>query len=141
MSIAPGLTTDEVLDFVFEYDALPHGTKTAWLKKRSVSRGTLRRWQRAVYDGDISRGLIGRESGTLTTAQERRSMAHRKKDRDKDAEIRELREQVANLEEVNVTLGKALRLLRDNEDQKPLDTPTTQIPESSFFKRTNSSEN
>ena len=141
MSIAPGLTTDEVLDFVFEYDALPHGTKAAWLKNRSVSRGTLRRWQRAVYDGDISRGLIGRESGALTTAPERRSMARRQKERDKDTEIRELREQVANLEEVNVTLGKALRLLRDHEDQKPLDTPTAQIPESSFFKRTNSSGN
>ena len=109
MSITPGLTTDEILDLVFEYDSLPHGTKMAWLKDRSVSRGTFRRWQRAVYDGDISRGLVPRvENGSQTNAQERRSMARRKKERDKDAEIRALREKVANLEEVNTTqIGRA----------------------------------
>lgn len=141
MSIAPGLTTDEILDLVFEYDSLPYGTKMAWLKDKSISRGTFRRWQSAVYDGDISRGLVPRvENGSQTNAQERRSMARRKKERDKDAEIRALREKVANLEEVNTTLGKALRLLRDHEEQKPPETQPTQTPGSSFFKRTDSSE-
>ncbi|MCT1655760.1 hypothetical protein [Brachybacterium muris] len=67
-------------------------------------------------------------------------MARKKKERDKDAEIRALREKVANLEEVNITLGKALRLLRDHEEQKPPETPPAQTPGSSFFKRTDSSE-
>lgn len=67
-------------------------------------------------------------------------MARKKEERDKDAEIRALREKVANLEEVNITLGKALRLLRDHEEQKPPETPPAQTPGSSFFKRTDSPE-
>lgn len=56
MSISPGFTAAEIREFVHEYHGLPWGRKAVWLVERQVSRGVLRRWSDAVYDGNLERG-------------------------------------------------------------------------------------
>lgn len=137
MSIAPGYTNDQIREFVYEYDRQPHGTKATWLAGTEVSRGVLRRWRSAVYDGDIDKGLVPRDSdGVKSSNSQRRAVASRQ-----DAEARriaELEKQVAELkssnsklEATNDALGKAIGLLHDLNAHGPDDNPDQTRPSDS----------
>ncbi|MBX0300204.1 hypothetical protein K2F54_09475, partial [Cryobacterium sp. 1639] len=73
MSITPGFTVVEIREFVREYDGLAYGRKAPWLVERGLSRRRLARWQGAVYEGDLERGLIPREDGRMTIPPGKRS--------------------------------------------------------------------
>ena len=66
MSISPGFTAAEIREFVHEYQRVLHGQKGVGLAEREFSYSTLGRWQSAVFDGDLDRGLIPREGSQMT---------------------------------------------------------------------------
>ena len=71
MSISAGFTTEEIREFVNEYEVQRYGQKGAWLAGRGVSYEQLRRWRAAVFEGDLDRGLIPREGSPVTVSPER----------------------------------------------------------------------
>ncbi|PAY23925.1 hypothetical protein CEY15_05955 [Dietzia natronolimnaea] len=128
MSIAPGYTDEEIRSIVFEYERLRYGTKYAWVEKQAFSMHQLRRWRNAVYDGDLDRGLIPREAGSMTSPNQRRRIA--KNDVQEEADNEQLRARIRELEATNEALGKAIGLLHQLSDQEP-DTDPTSEPKSS----------
>lgn len=129
MSITPGRTTEEIRAFVFEYECLPYGTKTAWLQQQGVTTHVLRRWRDTMFEGDLDKGLIPRD-GVGMSASERRHQAA-KQSAARDAELRRLRDRVAELEATNDALGKAIGLLHAMNEQEPGEPPTISDPPSS----------
>jgi hypothetical protein len=73
MSISPGFTPAEIREFVVEYHLLPHGQKGPWRAAQGVSVRQLRRWEAAVFVGDLDRGLIPREGGAMTVPPAKRT--------------------------------------------------------------------
>ena len=142
MSISAGFTPAEIREFVVEYQLLPYGQKGAWLAARGVSNRQFRRWQATVFDGDLDRGLIPRESvGMTVPPAKRRALAKAdaaQQDRD-EAELAHLRARVRELEATNEALGKAIGLLHDRNAQEPDATPTITDLDDSSPPRTNSS--
>lgn len=137
MSIAPGYTNDQVREFVYEYDRQPYGTTGTWLARTEVSPTVLRRWRSAVYDGDIDKGLVPRNTGGVKSSDpQRRAVASRQ-----EAEARriaELEKQVAELqasnsklEATNDALGKAIGLLHEISVHGPDDDPEQKKPSGS----------
>lgn len=128
MSISPGFTPEEIREFVHDYQTVPYGQKGAWLAKREFGYHTLGRWQSAVFEGDLDRGLIPREGSQMTvppgkrTALEKARAAERTK---QAAEVLQLSARVRELEETNTALGKAIGLLHAMSEEEPADTPTT----------------
>ena len=49
MAVSVGFTVEEIREFVLEYQALPQGSKGAWLSARSVSYWQLRPWRSPAY--------------------------------------------------------------------------------------------
>jgi hypothetical protein len=141
------LTATEIREFVEEYHLLPHGQKRLWLTAQGISYHRLRRWRAAVFDGDLDRGLIPRESGGMTVPPGKRaavSKAHTTER--KDAELARLQARVHELEQsndalgkTNEALGKAIGLLHRMREQEPDAAPTTSDPCGSSTPRTNSS--
>ena len=141
MSISPGFTSAEIVEFVHAYHRQPRGQKGLWLADRGISHDRLRRWQSAVFDGDVDRGLIPREGGVTTSPGKRISMA-RQRDAQiarNDAELARLRARVGELEATNDALGKAIGLLHEMNVHEPDATPPTSGPEDSSTSRTDSS--
>lgn len=128
MTIAPGLTDDQVRAYVYEYELLPQGSKQAWLEDKNFSGTRLRKWRDTVFDGDLDRGLIPREGHPMSSANARRYLA--KQHQDHQAENEQLRARIRELEEVNDALGKAIGLLHQNNEQEP-EAPETTEPDSS----------
>jgi hypothetical protein len=143
MSISPGFTSAEIREFVVEYHLLPHGQKGAWRAAQGVSVRQLRRWEAAVFVGDLDRGLIPREGGAMTVPPAKRtalSMAQAaKQDRD-ETELARLRARVGELEQTNEALGKAIGLLHAMNAEEPDAAPTSSDPDDSSTPRTNSSQ-
>lgn len=141
MSISPGFTTEEIVEFVAEYHRQPWGQKGAWLADRGVSKDRLRRLQSAVFDGDLDRGLIPRDSGVGTPAVKRSSMAKQRDARiaRDEAEIVRLQARVRELEATNDVLGKAIGLLHEMNVPEPDATPKTNDPDDSSTSTTDSS--
>jgi hypothetical protein len=101
----------------------------------------LRRWQSALFDGDLDRGLIPREGGVRTAPGKRISMA-RQRDAQiarNDADLARLQARVRELEATNEALGKAIGLLHANSEQEPDAAPRTSDPSDSSTSRTDSS--
>lgn len=141
MSISPGFTIEEIVEFVAEYHCQPWGQKGTWLADRGFSRDRFRRWESAVFYGDLDRGLVPREGGVTTPAGKRILMA---KQRDAqiardEAEIARLQARVRELEASNEALGKAIGLLHEMNVHEPDATPTTNDPDDSSTSRTDSS--
>ncbi|WP_369808110.1 hypothetical protein [Leucobacter chinensis] len=134
----PGMTNDEVCEFVYTYEQQPYGMKHAWLESRGVTKHQFRRWRAAVFEGDLSRGLVPRETGLMTSSSQRRFVA--KQYEKAEAENERLRERVAELEAVNEALGKAIGLLHQLNEQEPdaRPSPAPQHPAPSSRPRTNS---
>ncbi|GAT10502.1 putative uncharacterized protein, partial [Mycolicibacterium novocastrense] len=66
MSISPGFSSGEIRELVVEYQLVPYGQKGPFLAARGVSNHQFRRWQAAVFAGDLDRALIPREGGLMT---------------------------------------------------------------------------
>ena len=129
MTIAPGLTVEEVRDFVYEYERQPHGSKRAWLAVQGVSWGRFRRWRDTVYDGSVDRGLIPRQGSVMTSPSQRRHSA--KQNAMQEAENERLRARVQELEATNEALGKAIGLVHQLSEQEPGPSQTNEPSSSS----------
>jgi DNA-binding transcriptional MerR regulator len=142
VSISAGFSVAEIREFVVEYERVPHGQKGPWLAAQGVSNGRFRRWQAAVFGGDLDRGLIPRDSGAMTVPPAlRKALANvdaARQERD-EAELAQLRERVRQLEATNEALGKAIGLLHEMNVDEPDTTPMTNDPDDSSTSRTNSS--
>jgi hypothetical protein len=127
MSISPGFTSAEIREFVVEYHLLPHGQKGMWRAAQGVSVRQLKRWEAAVFAGDLDRGLIPREGMGVTVPPAKRAAvamaAAAKKDREDD-ELARLRARVGELEATNEALGKAIGLLHAMNAEEPGAAPT-----------------
>lgn len=128
MAIAPGYTDEEVRAFVYEYERQPYGTKLEWFKRQEFTRHQLRRWRDAVYDGDLDRGLVPREGGTMTSPNRRRRVAKQATRAASDND--QLRARIRELEATNEALGKAIGLLHQLNEQEPDTIETTEPPSS-----------
>ena len=142
MSISPGFTSAEIREFVVEYHLLPHGQKGLWRAAQGVSVRQLKRWEAAVFVGDLDRGLIPREGVGMTVPPARRTAvamaAAAKQDREDD-ELARLRARVGELEATNEALGKAIGLLHAMSAEEPDAAPTMTDLDDSSLPRTNSS--
>ena len=128
MSISAGFTAEEIREFVYAYTAQPFGRKAQWLSEQGVSYDRLRRWRLAVFDGDLDRGLIPRDSGPVKiTPGERATVErhHLKERAEHEAEVARLNARIRELEETNGALGKAIGLLHSMSEQEPGARPTT----------------
>jgi hypothetical protein len=142
MSISPGFTTEQIREFVHRYQTQPHGRKGIWLQEQGVSYDRLRRWRSAVYDGDLDRGLIPRDSGGVSVPPKNRTAIERQRARERaeqEAEVSRLHARVRELEQANEALGKAIGLLHQMSEQEPAAAPTTTDPSDSSTPRTTSS--
>ncbi len=142
MSISPGFTAAEIREFVHEYELQPHGQKYAWLAARNVGYNQLRRWRLVVFGGDLDRGLIPREGGSMTIPPDKRTAFERARAAERAAhqvEIERMQRRVRELEETNDALGKAIGLLHARNAQGPDVTPPATDPSSSSAPRTTSS--
>jgi hypothetical protein len=142
MSISPGFTSAEIREFVVEYHLLPHGQKGMWRAAQGVSVRQLKRWEAAVFAGDLDRGLIPREGMGVTVPPAKRAAvamaAAAKKDREDD-ELTRLRARVGELEATNEALGKAIGLLHEMNVEEPDAAPTMTDLDDSSPPRTDSS--
>ncbi len=143
MSISAGFTTEEIREFVHQYEVQPFGQKAIWLESQRVSYDRLRRWRSAVFDGDLDRGLIPREGGVVTVPPQKRTGIERQRARERaaqEAELARLNARVRELEETNAALGKAIGLLHQMSEQEPAASRLTTDPSSSSMPRTTSSD-
>jgi hypothetical protein len=134
VSISAGFTAVEIVEFVHEYHRQPYGQKAQWLADRGVKYHRLSRWQAAVFDGDLDRGLIPREGGGVTTHRVKRTALAKVRAAEvaqHEAEVAGLQERVRELEASNEALGKAIGLLHAKNEQEPDATPTTSDPHDS----------
>ena len=128
MSISPGFTTDEIRDFVHDYHQVAHGKKALWLAARGVTHDVFRRWQAAVFRGDLDRALIPRESSQMKVPPAQRTALEKIRAAEHAmhaAEISKLSARVHELEETNTALGKAIGLLHAMSEEEPETLPTT----------------
>jgi hypothetical protein len=143
MSISPGFSPTEIRELVVEYQLVPHGQKGPWLAAQGVSNRTFRRWQTAVFDGDLDLGLIPRESDVVTIPPAKRRALAKAEDAQQardDAELARLRARVRELESTNEALGKAIGLLHERNVHEPDATPTIHDVDNSSTSKTDSSE-
>lgn len=130
MAIAPGYTDEEVRAYVYEYERQPWGTRQAWLDEQGISRDRFRRWRDTVFDGDLDRGLVPRESSRMTSPNQRRRLAKQHDKVVSAAEAERLHARIRELEASNEPLGKAIGLLHQLNEQEP-DTSATSEPNDS----------
>jgi hypothetical protein len=143
VSISPGFTTEQIREFVHQYEVQPYGHKAVWLEGQEVSYDRLRRWRSAVFDGDLDRGLIPREGGVVTVPPGKRTGIERQRARERakqEAELARLNARVRELEETNAALGKAIGLLHQMSEQEPAANRPSTDPCDSSSPRTTSSD-
>ena len=143
MSFSPGYTTDEIRAYVFEYQGQPYGTKKIWLEQQSLTWSLMRRWTTAVFEGELDRGLVPRESsGMASIPRQRRELVERSlsaQQKAHDAERDELNERIRSLEASNTALGKAIGLLHAMSEEEPGANRLRTDPSSSLQPRNDSS--
>lgn len=142
MSITPGFTTAEIRELVAEYQLVPHGQKGVWCSVRGLPGPRMRRWQAAVFAGDLDRGLVPREGGVMSVPPGKRTAFERARAAEQAAhevEVAKLHARVEELEETNTVLGKAIGLLHAMSEQEPDATPAPTDPLTSSPPKTNSS--
>ena len=134
MTVGVGFTAVEIREFVHEYQVQPFGQKRAWLAAQGVSVGRLRRWQAAVFGGDLDRDLVPREGSPMTVPPAKRTALEKTRAAERAAhaaEVARLSERIRELEGTNDTLGKAIGLLHAMNEQEPDDAPATSDPSGS----------
>ena len=89
------------------------------------------RWRTAVFDGDVDRGLVPRQTEPMNSQPKgRQGMVERRAiDKARHAEELALRDtQIRELKETNELLGKAIGLLHTLNVPEPDDTRPTPDP-------------
>lgn len=131
VTVSVGFTSEQIREFVHEYELQPYGTKGAWLAGQCVSYDRLRRWRTAVFEGDVERGLVPRQGVLMTVPQGRRRGLEQQRAQERaaqEAEVARLQDRVRELEAVNDALGKAIGLLHQMSEQEPDATPPPSDP-------------
>ena len=134
MTISSGFTVAEIREFVHEYQLQPYGQKGLWLVAQGVSDNRMRRWRDAVFEGDLDRGLIPRESSSVTIPPGKRTALEKERARERAAqaaEVTRLTARVRELEDTNEALGKAIGLLHAMSENEPAEPPTKTDPSDS----------
>jgi hypothetical protein len=114
-----------------------------WLAGQGVTYHRFRRWQAAVFEGELDRGLIPREGSDVTVPPAKRTASARMRAAEAqrhEAEIARLQARVDELEQVNEALGKAIGLLHASSEEEPDAAPATSDPCDSCTPKTNSSQ-
>jgi hypothetical protein len=134
MTVSVGFTVEEIREFVHEYYVQPWGQRRSWLAAQGVSIGRLRRWQASVFEGDLDRGLVPRETGAMTVPPAKRTALEKARAAERAAhaaEVAALSERIRVLEGTNDALGKAIGLLHAMNEQEPDDAPQSSDPSTS----------
>lgn len=134
MTISSGFTVAEIRELVHEYQLQPYGQKGLWLVAQGVSDNRMRRWRDAVFEGDLDRGLIPRESSSVTIPPGKRTALEKERARERAAqaaEVTRLTARVRELEDTNEALGKAIGLLHAMSENEPAEPPTKTDPSDS----------
>ena len=143
MSITPGFTTAEIRELVHEYQLQPHGQKAIWLREHGLTYAHLIKWRKAVFGGNLDRGLVPRQARGMTLPPKQRTELEKQRAAERashQAETERLQARIRELEETNAALGKAIGLLHKVSEQEPDEPqPKTDRPGSSP-RRTPSSE-
>lgn len=135
MTDSQGRTAEEIREIVYAYERVRHGQKAVWLAERGISHHWLTRMRRAVFSGDLDRGLIPRQGVRMTMEERARQylVAHTGPD-DLTREqtiaaqadrIRSLETELDRQKEVSAALGKAIGLLQQTSAQEPGPDPTS----------------
>lgn len=122
MSISPGFTSEQIREFVHQYELQPFGQKAFWLAGQGIAYDRLRRWRSAVYGGDLDRGLIPREGESMMMPPRQRHAVEHARAREREAqqaELERMQQRIRELEETNDALGKAIGLLHARSAQEP----------------------
>jgi len=80
---------------------------------------------------DLDRGLVPRDDGDMNVPWDKRrvfSAGRAREIAEHDVEVARLQARVKELEEVNATLGKAIGLLHQVNEQEPGENPTLTDP-------------
>lgn len=145
MTVSRGYTSDEIRGFIAEYDTIPFGKKLLWVEEQSFTKWQLYRWMQASLSGDLDRGLVPRENGTMSIPSRRKTRSQPmtpNRDKDlaallaakekelaaKDVEINRQADQIHRLEEATDALGKAIGLLHDRDVHESAPGQSTAIP-------------
>lgn len=132
MTISSGFTAAEIREFVHEYQLQPYGQKGTWLVAQGVSDNRMRRWRDAVFEGDLDRGLIPRESSPVTIPPSKRTALEKERARERAAQAAEVTRLTARVRELdNEALGKAIGLLHAMSEHEPAEPPTKTDPSDS----------
>jgi DNA-binding transcriptional MerR regulator len=122
VSITPGFTTAEIRELVHEYQLQPHGQKAIWLRERGLTYAHLIKWRKAVFGGNLDRGLVPRQARGMTLPPKQRTELAKQRAAERaehEAETERLQARIRELEETNAALGKAIGLLHQMNAQEP----------------------
>lgn len=122
MSITPGFTTAEIRELVHEYQLQPHGQKAIWLRERGLTYANLIKWRKAVFGGNLDRGLVPRQARGMTLPPKQRTELEKQRAAERathKAETEKLNARIRELEETNAALGKAIGLLHQMSEREP----------------------
>ena len=122
MSITPGFTAAEIRELVHEYQLAPHGQKSTWLREHDVTYAQLMKWRKAVFGGNLDRGLVPRQARGMTLPPKQRTELEKQRAAERAAHLVEterLQARIRELEETNAALGKAIGLLHKVSEQEP----------------------
>lgn len=143
MSITPGFTTAEIRELVHEYQVQQHGQKAIWLRERGLTYAHLIKWRKAVFGGNLDRGLVPRQARGMTLPPKQRTELEKQRAAERaaqKAETEKLQARIRELEETNAALGKAIGLLHQMSEQEPDDPQPKTGRSSSSMLRMPSSE-
>ncbi|WP_228373319.1 hypothetical protein, partial [Demequina silvatica] len=122
VSVSMGYSAEEIRALVQEYEDQPFGTKREWLRAQPFSEGKFRRWRMTVIRGDLDRGLVPREGGSMAKSADRHFSAQAERARqirDQQAQLERMQARIDELEAANDALGKAIGLLHAMREHEP----------------------
>lgn len=122
MSITPGFTAAEIRELVHEYQLVPHGQKAVWLQEHGIRYAHVIKWRKAVFGGNLDRGLVPRQARGMTLPPKQRTELEKQRAAERAAHLAEterLQARIRELEETNAALGKAIGLLHKVSEQEP----------------------
>jgi hypothetical protein len=144
VSITPGFTAAEIRELVHEYQLQPHGQKAIWLRERGLTYERLIKWRKAVFGGNLDRGLVPRQARGMTLPPRQRTELEKQRAAERaaqKAETERLQARIRELEETNAALGKAIGLLHQMSEQEPGEPQPKTDRSSSSMPSTPSSQN
>lgn len=125
MSGLMGYTSEELEALVHEYVGLGYGKKTAWLERKGITKHHIGVFRAAVFDGDLDRGLYPRKGSRMSFEGHRKLAAARRANQPEDViarqqeKIERLEAELATQRQVSASLGKAIGLLQQVNEQEP----------------------